>query len=603
MPAEERGEALGTLDRRIQKWFVNHSRKAGPIRGSKVLDLRGTKKKCLAAWQAYSHLYYDTALKPLVEEQWREDPAYDPTSCEVPFEFRNKVVCNLWRIEQDERVKEEVAAYIEEEYQRDGDIKEEDNLDGDDDGDVDPEELSRRQANRKLQTQIEALPLTLHKMCEQIYKELGFVGVVCFAGPEPKCGGSIVVTFGTNGRTEAGRALTDVYPNLKAQLEGVVYNFASQVTSVEQRVACSLPGTESKRDYSPPVTSLASTSTAAATTLKPTPSRSRSPDLAKHQAALRKLLEKSKYRFNSKANDTMYLDDDDLGTVGQDAEMENGEAGGSDSGAKPNDEDRSDAPGNQDGGDDADMLGGKDGEENNDDTNTLEDDNGNSNDGEGSIPEVNDDAQGGGKVLNDDEVRELEAKNDELKRVIALELLPRCLQKAVSYLHAYKGHAGYLGAIAELVNFECYIKKNPGKPLPATSRPSILSMYICGGQDPEKHTKLTVDELDQLRNELFSWWFSLQPKSCIPPNFDESLQDCSLLLRISTTSHQDWPDLYRGSTNGVYGVFICLGWWLEADCTLGAKYDKLVDDVCWVLKTMVTVPAPGLSKKPPSRRR
>ncbi|KAF9494567.1 hypothetical protein BDN71DRAFT_1507550 [Pleurotus eryngii] len=182
MPAEEHGEALGTLDQRIREWFVNHSRKAGPIRGSKVLDLRGTKKKRLAAWQAYSRLYYDTALKPLVEEQWREDPAYDPTSHEVPFEFCNK---------------EEVAAYIEEEYQQDGDIEEEDNLDSDNDGDVDPEELSRRQANRKLQTYVPSMT-TLH-MCEQIYKELGFVGVVCFTGPEPKCGGSIVVTFGTNG--------------------------------------------------------------------------------------------------------------------------------------------------------------------------------------------------------------------------------------------------------------------------------------------------------------------------------------------------------------------------------------------------------------------
>ena len=72
--------------------------------------------------------------------------------------------------------------------------------------------------------------------------------------------------------------------------------------------------------------------------------------------------------------------------------------------------------------------------------------------------------------------------------------------------------------------------------------------------------KLTVEELDQMCDELFSWWFSLQPMGRIPPDFDESLQDCSLLLRISTTGHEDWPNLYRGATNGIYGVFICLGW-------------------------------------------
>lgn len=141
------------------------------------------------------------------------------------------------------------------------------------------------------------------------------------------------------------------------------------------------------------------------------------------------------------------------------------------------------------------------------------------------------------------------------------------------------------------------------QPLAAAGRPSILSAFICGGRDPEKHVKLTVEELDQMCDELFSWWFSLQPMGRIPPDFDESLQDCSLLLQISTTGHEDWPNLYRGATNGIYGVFICLGWWLEAGHKLGAKYDKLVDDVCWVLNSMVTVPAPPLNAEKPSSRR
>lgn len=79
----------------------------------------------------------------------------------MPFEFRNNVVYQLWRIEKDEEVKEEVAAYIEEVYQRGDNAEEEDDIDDDDDDNVEPEELSRRQANRKLQTYVPSVT-TLH---------------------------------------------------------------------------------------------------------------------------------------------------------------------------------------------------------------------------------------------------------------------------------------------------------------------------------------------------------------------------------------------------------------------------------------------------------
>ncbi|KAF9498313.1 hypothetical protein BDN71DRAFT_1504115 [Pleurotus eryngii] len=271
----ERTDALETLEWCIREWFSNHSRKAGPVRGTKILDLRGTKKKCLAAWQAYSCLYYDDILKPLVEEQWREDPLYDPNAHEVLFKFRNNVVYQLWRIEKDEEVKEKVAAYIEEVYQRGNNTEEEDDIDDNDDDNIEPEELSRRQANRKLQTQVEVLPLTLQKMCKQIRRELGFVSVVCFTGPEPKSGGSIVTAFSANGRTEGGRMLTEVYPSLRAQLEAAVCDFASKAIPIEERVACSLLGTESKCDYVVPSISLDSTTPPTTATMsKSAPSRS-----------------------------------------------------------------------------------------------------------------------------------------------------------------------------------------------------------------------------------------------------------------------------------------------------------------------------------------
>jgi hypothetical protein len=87
-----------------------------------MLNLTSKKPKLIAAWQAYSLLYYDTRVKDIVVEQWPaardrlldkkangEDIGKDPPKA-APLWFRNQIVREEYKIETDE-VKEEVAKY------------------------------------------------------------------------------------------------------------------------------------------------------------------------------------------------------------------------------------------------------------------------------------------------------------------------------------------------------------------------------------------------------------------------------------------------------------------------------------------------------------
>lgn len=141
--------------KRLRDWFNNHKWDLAPTRVKKVLDFRARKKRHLSGCEAYYHLYWDVVLRHIVQKRWVESPNYDPEKSEAPFEFRTTLVQELWRLEKKKSpIKEEVAAYIEAEYQRMNgkDVDdEEDAIPNEEDEGVDPEEVKRRQANRKLQ--------------------------------------------------------------------------------------------------------------------------------------------------------------------------------------------------------------------------------------------------------------------------------------------------------------------------------------------------------------------------------------------------------------------------------------------------------------------
>lgn len=119
----------------------------------------------------------------------------------------------------------------------------------------------------------------------------------------------------------------------------------------------------------------------------------------------------------------------------------------------------------------------------------------------------------------------------------------------------------------------------------------------------KKRGKLCSPHLHQMTEELRVWWLSLQPSECLPHN--EDYENCSTLLWVPL----DMDDWSGGAVNGVYGIVVCLAWWLEADCHLGRKFNYFIEDVLWVVHRCISLPVlppdsqklPSHSQQPPSR--
>jgi hypothetical protein len=83
-----------------------------------VLNLSGKKEQMLAAWQAYSRLYYDDRVKATAEREWEEVKKTEESRGdqgkalpkEAPLGFRNNVTQRIFTTESQE-IKDEVDKY------------------------------------------------------------------------------------------------------------------------------------------------------------------------------------------------------------------------------------------------------------------------------------------------------------------------------------------------------------------------------------------------------------------------------------------------------------------------------------------------------------
>jgi hypothetical protein len=107
------------LSQQIRNWFKNHLKRAeaGESR-VRVLNLTGkqSKPRKLSAPNAYSKLYFQTKVKPVVEVRWNKEylknnPQHQPGDkiprWEIPFQ--NAILHELWHAESEE-VKNEVRS-------------------------------------------------------------------------------------------------------------------------------------------------------------------------------------------------------------------------------------------------------------------------------------------------------------------------------------------------------------------------------------------------------------------------------------------------------------------------------------------------------------
>jgi hypothetical protein len=78
---------------RLKQWINNHTRKTSSGEGkSKLLDLSGKAARRWQPYQAYSRLYYDTKLRPIITNAYIEyrEKVPDGEQVDSLFKFRNR---------------------------------------------------------------------------------------------------------------------------------------------------------------------------------------------------------------------------------------------------------------------------------------------------------------------------------------------------------------------------------------------------------------------------------------------------------------------------------------------------------------------------------
>lgn len=117
------------------------------------------------------------------------------------------------------------------------------------------------------------------------------------------------------------------------------------------------------------------------------------------------------------------------------------------------------------------------------------------------------------------------------------------------------------------------------------------------------HQRRDLTKSPQIDNQaLFAeqwgdWWAGLQP--------DWRVKDQN--GRLSRSGTGDWEALHKPGKGGFLLVLLCLMWWREAQDSPEAAWDAAVEDVAWVLESMVAAGKPNEgdaeSQDPPQRTR
>jgi hypothetical protein len=179
----------------------------------KPLNLSKRQTKKLPRVQAYSRLYYEKRLKPITDARWEQYITENPEMKSKKGErlrHRNVVLKELLDAETDD-VKAEVERRREEGIMSgDEDLVESE----DDEGDgLDTVEKERRTKASLLQRYLffrrcffviggdltgycraqNRLRVSIESVLDEVEKETGFIGTVILGGPEPRCGGDLVV--------------------------------------------------------------------------------------------------------------------------------------------------------------------------------------------------------------------------------------------------------------------------------------------------------------------------------------------------------------------------------------------------------------------------
>ncbi|TDL22888.1 hypothetical protein BD410DRAFT_839567 [Rickenella mellea] len=201
-----RGATFTGAKNRIHEWYSNHGRKSNfhkPSTRIKVLKLRQKKASKKAPWQVYSDLYYDSKLKPTFDEQYTEHvekSKADNTEPKKAIAFRNRLIKEAYEAESD-MVKAEVEVARERLLDNISVVPPANLTEGLDDGQINL--LGR---NLGLAKNIEALPVTLQTLCEEVERLTGWEIHMWSGGPNVAENGKIRCFRVSSGSTKVQSA-------------------------------------------------------------------------------------------------------------------------------------------------------------------------------------------------------------------------------------------------------------------------------------------------------------------------------------------------------------------------------------------------------------
>lgn len=126
------------------------------------------------------------------------------------------------------------------------------------------------------------------------------------------------------------------------------------------------------------------------------------------------------------------------------------------------------------------------------------------------------------------------------------------------------------------------------KSIPLDERPDDFKLWFRGGRKEFLPRNFNV-----FVNSMTAWWTAIQP--------DDRARDAEGKF-IREPQDANWMRLRKGGRNGIYLVVVGLMWWRDmiSNNETMEEWLAMVEDVTWVLESMVATHVDDSTTPPPS---
>lgn len=135
--------------------------------------------------------------------------------------------------------------------------------------------------------------------------------------------------------------------------------------------------------------------------------------------------------------------------------------------------------------------------------------------------------------------------------------------------------------VREWVNLETAYNFEKAGALKSKNRPTSVHWWISRKRPSKVPNDITPENFDtEFKPSVKAWWRWLQPVWRLPKDDEQPL--------LRTGGDSSWDRLRVRGINGLFSVLSLLSWWYQfADGNVGADWEELVDDVCWVVSSLI----------------